>query len=85
MRLDKFLKVSRLIKRRAVAKSVVEEGRCQVNGRVAKPSTMVSVGDRVLLELPRGRMEIEVAAIRESVRQADAADMYRVVAGEGTY
>jgi ribosomal 50S subunit-recycling heat shock protein len=79
MRLDKFLKVSRLIRRRAVAKSVAEEGRCRVNGRPAKPSTAVSAGDRVVLDLPRGRIEIEVLDTRDAVPAAMAASLYRVV------
>lgn len=79
MRLDKFLKVSRLIRRRTVAKSVVDEGRCLVNGRPAKPSTLVAVGDRVRLGLPRGDLEIVIRAVRDTVPAAQAADLYEVV------
>ncbi len=79
MRLDKFLKVSRLIRRRSVAKSVVDEGRCQVNGRPAKPSTLVAVGDRVRLSLPRGDLDIIIRGVRDSVPAAQASDLYEVV------
>lgn len=80
MRLDKFLKVSRLIRRRSVAKSVAEEGRCRVNGRPAKPSTLVVVGDRVELDLPRGPLAIVVRAVRDVVPASQAADLYDVIA-----
>jgi ribosomal 50S subunit-recycling heat shock protein len=79
MRLDKFLQVSRLIKRRTVSKAMVEEGRVSVNGRVAKPATPVAVGDRLVLDLPRGRLAVEVVDVREHVAARDAADLYRVV------
>ncbi len=79
MRLDKFLKVSRLIRRRSVAKSVADEGRCRVNDRPAKPSTLVAVGDRVELDLPRGSLTIVVRAVRDVVPAAQAADLYEVI------
>jgi len=79
MRLDKFLQVSRLIKRRTLAKSVIEEGRVFVNGRPAKPSTAVAVGDRLRVELPRGCLDVEVLEVREHVSAAMAGTLYRPV------
>ena len=79
MRLDKFLQVSRLIKRRTLAKAVVEEGRVFLNGRPAKPSTAVTVGDRVLVDLPRGRLQVEVLLIQEHVPAKMAGSLYRVL------
>jgi ribosomal 50S subunit-recycling heat shock protein len=83
MRLDKFLQVSRLIKRRTVAKEVAEEGRVSLNGRAARPATPVRVGDRLRIELPRGPIEVEVLEVREHVPAKMAASLYRVVAGRG--
>jgi ribosomal 50S subunit-recycling heat shock protein len=79
MRLDKWLKVSRLIKRRTVAKTVVESGRARLNGRPAKPATEVSVGDRLELDLGGGMVTVVVEATPESVPAAQAASLYRVV------
>ncbi len=82
MRLDKYLQVSRLIRRRTLAKEVIEEGRVAVNGRPAKPSTAVAVGDRIELDLPKGRVIVEVTAIREHVPAREASSLYRVVGQE---
>ncbi|MGC8486605.1 MAG: RNA-binding S4 domain-containing protein [Clostridia bacterium] len=81
MRLDKFLQVSRLIKRRTVAKEVAEGGRVSINGRPAKPSTAVEVGDRLLIDLPRGRLQVEVLEVKDHVPAKAAASLYRVIEG----
>ncbi|MDA8396410.1 MAG: RNA-binding S4 domain-containing protein [Actinomycetota bacterium] len=83
MRLDKFLQVSRLIKRRTVAKEVAEEGRVRLNGRTARPATPVFVGDHLRIELPRGPIEVEVLEVREHVPAKLAASLYRLVEGRG--
>ena len=79
MRLDKFLKVSRIIKRRTVAKEACDGGRVSLNGRTAKAGTEVKEGD--LLEIRFGSRlgRYEVSHIQETVRKEMAAEMYRVV------
>ena len=79
MRLDKFLKVSRLIKRRTVANEACDNGRVSVNGRVVKASYEVKVGDR--LEITRGprTIAVEVMQVAETVRKDDACAMYKEV------
>ncbi|MGE5592030.1 MAG: RNA-binding S4 domain-containing protein [Bacillota bacterium] len=79
MRLDKFLKVSRLIKRRTLAKEVSEVGRILVNGKVAKPATEVEAGDRIVVDYGSRTLEVEVLEVRESARVADAREMFRVL------
>jgi ribosomal 50S subunit-recycling heat shock protein len=79
MRLDKFLKVSRLIKRRTVAKDVSGAGKILINGRPAKAATDVKVGDKLTLLFGRREVEIEVLEIAETKRADQAADMYRIL------
>ncbi len=85
MRLDKFLKVTHLIKRRGQAKEYIDSGLAFVNGHPGKPSTKVMVGDRVLLGDPvKPRIEIEVCRIREYCPLAEIKDMYKVL-GQGGF
>ena len=77
MRLDKFLKVSRLIKRRTVANEACDNSRVMVNGRPAKASYDVKVGDRIQISFGRGELAVEVLAVADAVRKDDAAAMYR--------
>lgn len=79
MRLDKYLKVSRIIKRRTVANEACSGGRVQINGKPAKPGAEVKPGD--ILEIRFGSQlgKYEVLAIAENVAKAEAADMYRVL------
>ncbi len=79
MRLDKFLKVSRLIKRRTLAKEASDAGRVLLNGRVAKASSEVKIGDILELEFGNRRMRVEVCDIKESVRADEAKELYRVL------
>ena len=65
MRIDKYLKISRLIKRRTIAKEVVENGRIILNGRPAKPSSEVKIGDIIILNLGRHRLEVKIENIDE--------------------
>ena len=79
MRLDKFLKVSRLIKRRTVAKEVCDAGRISVNGRPAKAGSELKPGDTILIGYGTKKMEVEVLKLADSMR-ADLADtMYKVI------
>lgn len=77
MRLDKFLKVSRLIKRRTVANEACDNSRVLVNGRPAKASYDVKVGDRIQISFGRGELAVEVLAVADAVRKDDASAMYR--------
>ena len=79
MRIDKFLKNSRIIKRRTVVKEACEQGRIEVNGRPAKPGTDVEVGDEIYVRFGNGSLKVEVVALLDTCRKEDAADMYRVL------
>ena len=79
MRLDKWLKVSRLIKRRTVANEACDNERVSVNGRPARASYEVKVGDRISLRLGAREVTVEVLSVQETVRQADAAALYKQV------
>ncbi|WP_248929090.1 RNA-binding S4 domain-containing protein [Paenibacillus hamazuiensis] len=82
MRLDKFLKVSRLIKRRTVAKDVSDQGRVLVNGREAKPSSTIKVGDELTIQFGQKSITVRVEQLTESTRKEDAANMYTVLKEE---
>ena len=79
MRLDKFLKVSRIIKRRTVANEACDGGRVTLNGRVAKASAEVRVGDVLEIAFGSNTLKAEVRKVSDAVRKDDAADMYRVI------
>ena len=79
MRLDKFLKVSRLIKRRTIANEACDNGRISANGRVVKASYEVKVGDRIEINLGSRTVAVEVLQIAETVRKDDAVGMYKEV------
>ena len=77
MRLDKYLKVSRLIKRRTVANEACDSERVFVNGRPARASYDVKVGDKLELHFGARTLAVEVLAVAEAVRKDDASAMYR--------
>ena len=79
MRLDKWLKVSRLIKRRTVAQEACDAGRVSVNGRTAKPSAEVRPGDTVEISFGSKVLRAEVLSVQETVIKDDAAAMYREI------
>ena len=79
MRLDKFLKVSRIIKRRTVANEACDAERVTVNGRPAKASYDVKVGDRLSIRFGANTLNVEVLRVEENVRKEDAAAMYREI------
>ena len=79
MRLDKYLKTARLIKRRTVANEACDNGRISVNGRPARASYDVKVGDVISLRMGMRTLSVEVLSVQESVRQAEAAALYREV------
>lgn len=77
MRLDKYLKVSRLIKRRTVANDACDGERVSVNGRQVKASYQVKVGDVIEIAFGQRTLRVEVTAVTENVTKADAPAMYR--------
>lgn len=82
MRLDKFLKISRIVKRRTVANEMASAGRVQVNGKKAKPGTEVKVGD--LLEIGYGAslIRVRILEIKDHVRKEEAASLYQILEDE---
>lgn len=82
MRLDLFLKTSRLVKRRTVAREMCDAGRVLVNGHETKPSKELKQGDRVALQFTTKSIELEVLALpdRKSVQKTDVSDLYRIIA-----
>ena len=79
MRIDKYLKVSRIIKRRTVANDACDAARVTVNGRPVKASYEVKVNDVVEVAFGERTLKIRVISVRESVGKADAADLYEVI------
>ena len=79
MRLDQYLKVSRLIKRRTVANEACDNARISVNGRPAKASYDVKVGDKIEISMGGRTVAVEVLQVAESVRKDDAAAMYKQI------
>ncbi len=79
MRLDKYLKVSRLIKRRAVANQACDGGRITVNGRTAKASYDVKIGDKISIEIGEYAMVAEVLCVIENARKEQAQEMFRIL------
>ena len=77
MRLDKYLKVSRLIKRRTVANEACDAGRVQVNDRPAKASVNVKAGDIIEIQFGTSSVKVEVLDVQETVRKDDAKELYR--------
>lgn len=79
MRLDKYLKVSRLIKRRTVANEACDNARISVNGRAAKASYDVKVGDKIEISMGGRTVAVEVLQVSENVRKDDATAMYKEI------
>ncbi len=80
MRLDKFLKVSRIIKRRTVANDACDASHVTVNGRPAKASYDVKVGDEITVAFGARTVSVRVKSVQESIRKEDAVNMYEVLA-----
>ena len=79
MRLDKYLKVSRLIKRRTVANEACDAGRVMVNGKVARASQDVKVGDRITINFGNKDVTVEVLTVAETVRKEEAKEMFQYI------
>ncbi|MBU5425502.1 RNA-binding S4 domain-containing protein [Tissierella pigra] len=79
MRIDKFLKNARIIKRRTIAKEACEQGRVSINGKVAKPGDEVKVGDRVQIAFGTEPMNFEILNISDNVKKDDALGLYKKI------
>ena len=79
MRLDKFLKVSRIIKRRTVSKEISESSRVKVNGKMAKPSTKLKIGDIIEIEFGRSILVVQVKDLKEHVLKDDSTMLYEMI------
>jgi ribosomal 50S subunit-recycling heat shock protein len=79
MRLDKYLKVSRIIKRRTISKEISESSRVKVNGKVAKPSTKLKIGDEIEIEFGRSILIVKVKELREHVLKDDSSMLYEII------
>ncbi|SIS62118.1 RNA-binding S4 domain-containing protein [Salimicrobium flavidum] len=82
MRLDKFLKNARLIKRRTLAKEVADQGRIQINGHAGKSSSKLKVGDELRIQFGQKVLTIEVKELKETVKKDEAADLYIIKSEE---
>ena len=79
MRIDKFLKVSRILKRRTVAQEACAESKVFINGKAAKPSAQVKIGDEVEVQYLSGSLKFKVLQIKETVKKDEAATLYQVI------
>ncbi len=79
MRMDKFLKVSRILKRRTVAQEACSEEKVLINGKPSKPSTAVKVGDEVEILYAAGSLKLRILQIKETVKKEEAASLYEVI------
>ena len=79
MRLDKFLKVARIIKRRTIAKEIADQERVQINGRLAKSSTKVAIGDEIELVFGNKTLVVRVEDLRDTTKKAESEGMYTVM------
>ncbi len=79
MRLDKYLKVSRLIKRRTIANEACDAGRVLINDKEARASTAVKIGDRITILFGTKEVKVEVLDVQESVRKENAENMYKYI------
>ena len=79
MRIDKFLKVSRILKRRTVAQEACGEDKVLVNGKTAKPATKIKIGDEVEVLYASGSLKFRVLNIKETVKKDEATSLYEVI------
>ncbi|WP_181351193.1 RNA-binding S4 domain-containing protein [Thalassobacillus sp. CUG 92003] len=82
MRLDKFLKISRLIKRRTLAKEVADQGRITINGNQAKAASTLQVGDELRIQFGQKILTIEVKSLRETTKKDEAQSLYEIIKEE---
>ena len=82
MRIDKYLKLTRLIKRRTVAKELLDRGLFKINDKIAKPSSEVEIGDHILLVLGRRILEIEVLMACDYCKKEESNNLYKIIREE---
>ena len=82
MRLDKFLKISRIIKRRTIAKEIADQGRVTVNGKQAKSSTKVAIGDIVVIVFGNKTLTIKIKELRETTKKGEADSLFELISEE---
>jgi len=82
MRLDKYLKVSRIIKRRTVAKEACEGGRVSINNKIGKPGTEIKEGDIIEIRYASKILKAKITSIKDQVRKEEAKEMYEILLGE---
>lgn len=82
MRLDKYLKVSRIIKRRTIAKEAADNGRITINNKVAKAGTPVNVDDVIEITFANKKLRAKITNIAETVKKEMAREMYEIIEGE---
>ena len=80
MRLDKFLKISRILKRRNVAKEACDGGKVSVNGKSAKPSHQLKIGDVVEISFGNGGIKFKILSLKETVKKEEASLLYEIIA-----
>ncbi|MDQ2086527.1 RNA-binding S4 domain-containing protein [Herbivorax sp. ANBcel31] len=78
MRIDKYLKVSRLIKRRTLANEACEQGKVKINDKIVKPGAEVREGDNIEIQLGSNSTTVEVISVNEHVSKADSKEMYKI-------
>ncbi len=77
MRIDKYLKNSRIIKRRTVAKDACEQGRVSINGKQSKPGDEVNIGDIVNVKFGSGEVKLQVLDVSDNIKKAEATELYK--------
>lgn len=82
MRIDKYLKLTRLIKRRTVAKELLDRGLFKINDKIAKPSSEVEIGDHILIVLGRRILEIEVLMTCDYCKKEESNNLYKIIREE---
>lgn len=82
MRLDKFLKVSRIIKRRTIAKDACDNGRVSINNKVSKAGSDIKVGDIIEIAFANKKIKAEILSVQETVKKDMAKEMYKILEGE---
>ncbi len=83
MRIDKFLKVSRILKRRTLAQQACEKGKVIINGKEVKPAKQIKIGDEVELQFTGGAVKFRILNIKETVKKDEAASLYEIISEDG--
>ena len=82
MRLDKYLKVARILKRRTISKEMADSERVYVNDKPAKPAHQIKVGDEIAIVFGQKKLVIRVKAIKENIKKEEAEDLYEIISEE---